>query len=497
MLMKARRDAACIDDRVGLARVEIAMAAAAVVRDDDAGAEACLREARRVLPTPPPSVAARAWVVDARRARVSGSGTSALPPAPAEPKTLSDDPIDADEHADLAVELALERAIHARTAKDLTVAHDALCLAQALVEHSRSVRLVALVEALESCGLRGCSGRPGAGADPLPGGKRPPSRCGPATRRGPHDDRFAEMLVAQAAATPAAPPPRGSAAPSKSSAARPRGAIGSRSAAGSRAFGRRVFDRVMTEGTDTRIEAFERARGSLVNSLSNVGHATDRALTDIEVDVAARGEVHTARRARRRRPGRCSRAGADAQWRRERPRRVDARSGRDGRRGAVRARPLADAPRRAGRDRQGRRRGVAARRRRLPRVAAARRRPRRRRDRSRGCTHVDRRGGRGRRRAPRTSGSERSTASSAGATRAVDAQRFAPRGGERLRAAHLHSHPRARGHGVLYGDKLRRNGKFRRAGSRPSPTCSRSTSRSRSTASGRASRNALRSTSSP
>src|SRR5208337_2315386 len=42
VLMKARRDAACIDDRVGLARVEIAMAATAVVRDDDAGAEACL-----------------------------------------------------------------------------------------------------------------------------------------------------------------------------------------------------------------------------------------------------------------------------------------------------------------------------------------------------------------------------------------------------------------------------------------------------------------------
>ena len=41
----------------------------------------------------------------------------------------------------------------------------------------------------------------------------------------------------------------------------------------------------MTEGTVARIESFERARGSLVNALTNVAHATDRALTDLEVGV--------------------------------------------------------------------------------------------------------------------------------------------------------------------------------------------------------------------
>ncbi len=60
---------------------------------------------------------------------------------------------------------------------------------------------------------------------------------------------------------------------------------------GFRSFGRRVFDRVMTEGTVTRIEAFERARGSLVNALTNVAHATDRALTDMEVGVDQKDDV--------------------------------------------------------------------------------------------------------------------------------------------------------------------------------------------------------------
>jgi transcriptional regulator with PAS, ATPase and Fis domain len=49
----------------------------------------------------------------------------------------------------------------------------------------------------------------------------------------------------------------------------------------------------MTEGTVTRIEAFERARGSLVNALTNVAHATDRALTDLEVGVEQGSEVAT------------------------------------------------------------------------------------------------------------------------------------------------------------------------------------------------------------
>jgi transcriptional regulator with PAS, ATPase and Fis domain len=293
LLMTTRRDAARVGDRVGLARLEIAMAAAAVVRDDDAGAEACLREARRVLPNPPPSVAARAWIVEARRAYAAGPGAPEPPPAPAEPHVSADDPMDEDEHADLAAELALGRAIQARATKDIAVAHDALCLAQALVEFSESVRLVALVE-LEAATFAAVTGdqeqaltRFRAAADRV-------RDAGLRRDAGRAMIRFADMLVAHGGSNTSGTAASwlGRAEQALGPAATWRDRLAIRS--GLRRVGRRGLDRAMTDGTSSRIEVFERARGVLVNSLSNVGFATDRVLTDVEVDTATRGDVTTA-----------------------------------------------------------------------------------------------------------------------------------------------------------------------------------------------------------
>jgi transcriptional regulator with PAS, ATPase and Fis domain len=52
----------------------------------------------------------------------------------------------------------------------------------------------------------------------------------------------------------------------------------------------------MTESTASGIEAFERARGSLVNALTNAGHGADLVLTDIEVSLADRDEEEGRRR---------------------------------------------------------------------------------------------------------------------------------------------------------------------------------------------------------
>ncbi|HTQ41455.1 MAG TPA: hypothetical protein VMI75_01785, partial [Polyangiaceae bacterium] len=133
--MAARREAVRSGDAAELARIEIALAASAVVRDDDATADTRLAQARQALASLPPSLAARAWIVASRRARASGA------PAPAPPLD-ADDALDPDERLELQVELALERAIVARDGGDMRVAHVELGRAHEAVEVSGSRRLM-------------------------------------------------------------------------------------------------------------------------------------------------------------------------------------------------------------------------------------------------------------------------------------------------------------------------------------------------------------------
>src|ERR1019366_5359153 len=55
VLMSARREAARSRDPRELARIEIALASAALIRDDDSAAAARLAQVREFLPSPPPS----------------------------------------------------------------------------------------------------------------------------------------------------------------------------------------------------------------------------------------------------------------------------------------------------------------------------------------------------------------------------------------------------------------------------------------------------------
>lgn len=287
LLMAARRDAARTRDARELARLEIALAAAALARDDDATAAARLAEARMILPVMPPSLVARAWLVESRRARLLGLDPPAAPP---EPKSTPDDPMDPDEQTDVCAELALERAVVARETQDIAVAHLELSRAHALVEHSASLRLVAVFE-LEAASFATLANDLEHARSRFRGSIERFHEAGLKRDEGRAMIRFAEMLAAHGGGEPGdtAASWLGRAQQVLGTAATWRDRLAIRT--GFRSFGRRVFDRVMTEGTVTRIEAFERARGSLVNALTNIAHATDRALTDMEVGVDQQDDV--------------------------------------------------------------------------------------------------------------------------------------------------------------------------------------------------------------
>jgi transcriptional regulator with PAS, ATPase and Fis domain len=288
LLMAARRDAARTKDARELARLEIALAAVALARDDDATAAARLAEARAILPQMPPSLQARAWLVEVRRARLLGLEPPEAPPAP---QCTPEDPFDPDEQADLCAELALERAVCARETLDVDAAHRELSLAHDLVEHTTSVRLVSAFE-LEAASFATMANDLEHARARFRGAIERFREAGLRRDEGRAMIRFAAMLAAHGGGEPGdtAASWLGRAQQVLGTAATWRDRLSIRT--GFRSFGRRVFDRVMTEGTVTRIEAFERARGSLVNALTNVAHATDRALTDMEVGVDQQEGVH-------------------------------------------------------------------------------------------------------------------------------------------------------------------------------------------------------------
>jgi transcriptional regulator with PAS, ATPase and Fis domain len=276
VLMAARREAVRSGDAGELARIEIALAASAVVRDDDATADSRLAQARQALAPPPASLAARAWIVASRRARASRA------PAPAPPPD-ADDALDPDERNELAVELALERAAVAREAGDMRVAHVELGRAHEAAEVSGSKRLMVAFE-LEAAGFAAATGNLADARLRFQAAIQMLSEAGLRRDEGRAMIRFAEALATSGdgEGEESAAVWLGRAQQVLGAAATWRDRLAIR--AGFRSFGRRVFDRVMTD-----TEAFEKARGSLVNALTNVAHATDGALTDLEVGVD-RGE---------------------------------------------------------------------------------------------------------------------------------------------------------------------------------------------------------------
>ena len=283
VLSAARREAARTDDRSGTARIEIALADGSVARDNDARAHGHLAAARHQLQPIPPSIAARAWIVEARLARVEGR-----PP----PKWAGDDPdatqeglLDPSERMDLGAELALERAVAARLSQDWVGTRIHLERARELASSTSSPRLIALVEV--EIGLYTAEvDDPAAayarirhaidvlGAEAL---KRDEGRA---------MIRLAEMMSAKHVESEhdSAALWLGRAKTALGAAAtwRDRSAIRT----GFRAHGRRLFDRVMTEETASRIEGFERARGALLSAISVSVEAAECALNDLEASVA-------------------------------------------------------------------------------------------------------------------------------------------------------------------------------------------------------------------
>jgi transcriptional regulator with PAS, ATPase and Fis domain len=275
VLMAARRDAVRTGDAREVARIEIALAASAVVRDDDSSADSRLAQAREVLASPPESIAVRAWIVASRRARASAAPVPAPVPDPG-------DTMDPDERTELAVELALERAAVAREAGEMRIAHAELARAHEAVGASGSKRLMAAFE-LEAASFAAATGDLTDSRSRFQAAIQILEDAGLRRDEGRAMIRFAEVLAAsgdEGEESAAVWFGRAQQVLGVSATWRDRLAI----RAGFRSFGRRVFDRVMTD-----TEAFEKARGSLVNALTNVAHATDGALTDLEVGVD-RGE---------------------------------------------------------------------------------------------------------------------------------------------------------------------------------------------------------------
>src|SRR5579859_384240 len=148
VLLAARRDAVRAQEPRELARIEIALAAAAIARDDDDAARARLSHARALLPTPPPGIASRVWLVDVRLARLGGLPA---PPPPPQPEASPDAPLDPAARHELSAELALERARIARESGALASAHLELSKAHEIVQLEGSERLLAAFELEAAC----------------------------------------------------------------------------------------------------------------------------------------------------------------------------------------------------------------------------------------------------------------------------------------------------------------------------------------------------------
>ena len=287
ILAEARREAARLRDPEAVARVELALASAAQIRDDDARASMHLKQAIRGVPDASASLAAAAWLIDARLARVQGRGAPTLR---FDPRAL-EGTAEGEEALDLAAELAIERAAVARDAQEWSVASGHLAHARELIERSGSPRFAAMFE-LEAGQFAAEAGDFEQGRTRMRTSIDVFASSGLRREEGRAIIRYAELVAANAVRAPeeSAPAWLGRAQAVLGTAATWRDRLWIRT--GFRNFGRRVIDRVMTEGTVARIEAFERARGALLSALSVSAEASDAGLTEIELSVgAAEGNV--------------------------------------------------------------------------------------------------------------------------------------------------------------------------------------------------------------
>ncbi len=286
VLSAARREAGKIGDRAGMARIEVALSDGAVARDNDARAHGHLATARKQLTPVPASIAARTWIAEARLARVEGR--PAPPWAGDDPDATQQDLYDPNERMDLGVELALERAITARLGGDWPTARVQLERAREMASLSASPRWVALVEV--EIGLYAAEVD-----EPAPAYARIRHAIEVLGATGTKRDagramiRLAEMMSNKHVESEhdSAALWLGRALSTLGTAAtwRDRSAIRT----GFRAHGRRIIDRVMTEGTASRIEAFERARGALLSAISISVEAAECSLNELEAKVARDG----------------------------------------------------------------------------------------------------------------------------------------------------------------------------------------------------------------
>ena len=284
VLSNARREAARASDAPAMARIEIALAAGALDRDNDARAHGHLAAARRQLDPLPSSVRARAWIVEARLARLEGRP----PPHQAiddDGEPSHEEAIDAGERIDLAVELSLERARARRATGDFAGAHDEIEQAHELAEVAGSPRLAALVE-LEAGLYTADVGERAIGSVRMRGAIDALGIAGLVRDEGRAMIRLAEALTANPIDDERESAARwlGRAQTVLAGAATWRDRSSIRT--GFRAHGRRLFDRVMTEGTASRIEAFERARGALLSAISLSVESAECALNDLEAHAA-------------------------------------------------------------------------------------------------------------------------------------------------------------------------------------------------------------------
>ena len=457
VLADARRQAALARDPLLVARVEVALAMAAEVRDDDARANEHLALAARDGLVADTSF--HAWTITSRLARRQGT---TRPDFRGDPDAGAEARLRHSVGSLLVAEVAIERATAARLRGDVVLAGELLESAARRVTKTGSPRLLAMLE--EEEGLY-------AFATLDLGARRRVRRAVELFAEhglARHEGRALLELAALIARHPEQM--RGDSA--STTLGRAQTVLGSRATwrdrltiqNGFRDGGRRVIDRALTDGTVSRIEAFERARGNLLSTVAAAAASADRALTDVELELDD-GPTRTRTLAR---VGKARGVAGENQARTgaslsELDGAVRGPPHRPVRGGARRARPPTGPPARVLRARPGRRSRLVPTPSGAPRRAPARRRPdHRRTNRDGELIYLSRRrpfGGRPDRMEDR--------GSQGGPRRAWPTRDAGAGDGGSARAGQLAgpvfavSLRRSGVQGVLYADKLRRRGQFR------------------------------------
>ena len=287
VLSSARRDAVRADDRAGLARIEIAMAEGAVMRDQDARARTHLTEGQGHVDPIPPSIASRAWIVGSRLARAEGNPPPVMHQE--DPDATQEDMLDPSERLDLGAQLALERAATARLSGDLAAARVHLERARELAGMTSSPRLIAIVD-LEIGLYAADVDEPAAAYERIRHAIDVLEQAGLRRDAGRAMIQLAEAMGASRVAseheTPEVWLARAQEALGDSATWRDRSAI----RAGLRDT-RASLDRAPTEVSGPRASGYEQARGALLGELSVSVEGVQRALNQLDPLVAHAAEA--------------------------------------------------------------------------------------------------------------------------------------------------------------------------------------------------------------